>query len=80
MGIIEFLVKSGASLNTKNRFGRTPLDSAIWWGQHDAAKFLVKHKAIPAKKESLPILKQEFDYVPPAFLQLDAKTDAIRIY
>lgn len=40
--IVRYLVKKGANVNQKNKFGQTPLHIATIYSQFDVADFLVK--------------------------------------
>lgn len=44
---IEILLEKGASTETKGRFGRTPLQYAIFLGREDLAMVLLNHEANP---------------------------------
>lgn len=43
--VIEFLIKNGADLNYKNKYGTTALMASAFLGHHDAVKLLINSGA-----------------------------------
>ncbi|PIC16462.1 hypothetical protein B9Z55_023054 [Caenorhabditis nigoni] len=43
--VIDYLISIGANIQEKDKYGITPLLSAVWEGHHDAVKLLLEHGA-----------------------------------
>ena len=54
--IVKYLVEHGANVNTMNREGQTPLNSAARWGNIDIVKYLISKGADVNLKKSFTAL------------------------
>jgi ankyrin repeat protein len=43
--MVELLITHGADLNSRDRFGETPLQASIYFGCQDNARILIQHGA-----------------------------------
>uniref|UniRef100_A0A1I7TCN0 ANK_REP_REGION domain-containing protein n=1 Tax=Caenorhabditis tropicalis TaxID=1561998 RepID=A0A1I7TCN0_9PELO len=43
--VMEYLISIGADVQAKDKYGITPLLSAVWEGHYDAVKLLLQHGA-----------------------------------